>query len=422
MTAVGTDGKSQGKTRSQFASISTTTTAAAVSAAAAIANAVSASGSGGGGDSKSTRPVVAPKLYSKEWKIECADPAVAETLTKSLPQFECVICQEIPWQPQACVSCGKAFCLACIQQWKKTKSVCPACNKRPLKLKTLLEDAVTSLTWNGLKIRCPGYASSGCIWTGDYSTAWTHVEKFCEFHTVTCPYCLVKRCRAEQRTHEQECDEKPIMCSCGKGPYGKTQMGNHIRTVCPTMIRWCEACMTFKGARAALLAHQLVCPEISCKCVVNGCDVYMKRKDAHLHDENTSLAIALRHLKLAREQLEQAKAPIALDDVDAKTLYITEKIGKKRKAKAPVRVSSSDDEDDGKLTQADRDFVVDDDEIDLGEDEESDEDELPCTTEPECPYGGFYLVNKPYGKRCVRCNMRRKAQREVEDKISKSRH
>jgi hypothetical protein len=174
----------------------------------------------------------------------------------------------------------------------------------------------------------------------------------------------------------------------------------------------CEAkgC-SWTGVRQEWSDHGAACPKIHVNCSIETCSFLGMREalsNHMMHDalHHVSLLQTLviqlrREADSTRRRSESKSTASGSAAGDPASSTVSAAAGSKRKrrhttgtAASAVVVDDDDDEDDDWTEdQADH----------------SDEDEdVPCTTFPECPFDGTYKKSKPYGKRCLKCNTTRK--------------
>ena len=103
--------------------------------------------------------------YNKEVYVFCSKP-------QSL--LYCQICHDLLVNPQETTCCGKAFCLNCLEKWKKGshRPSCPVCRCSGLEYNV---SRTTQRMIKSLTVYCR-FKSIGCQWTGELCDHESHVK------------------------------------------------------------------------------------------------------------------------------------------------------------------------------------------------------------------------------------------------------
>ena len=129
----------------------------------------------------------------------------------------CSICLNVPFSPVECNKCSAVFCARCVENWKKTKNVCPVCKKINIIVKNAVH--VTDLL-EIFKIKCP---NKGCTKLLNYSDFKNHLKN-CDYKRYKCTNdnCHFVATLDKIRKHVSQCDYLKIKCKkCGKDIYKK---------------------------------------------------------------------------------------------------------------------------------------------------------------------------------------------------------
>jgi hypothetical protein len=257
----------------------------------------------GGGDTPgdgADRPAGVPAdesvVRERDWKLELADEGSA-ALCKQTELFSCQFCFELPWKPVWCTQCGALSCQACERQWDKA---CPSCKcaKRPQLIAETNKIAYHLLS--KLRVKCPAFASAGCLWAGFMTDVDEHLDLRCPFAPTTCDWCNSRRARHFERAHADRCPDRPVACEYCHELVAAKEMAGHVVN-CDLAPKRCAARCGWVGPPGERRLHEQKCELIWIECHISGCGFAASRKNMAVH----AVEAAADHLRL---QLERRKA------------------------------------------------------------------------------------------------------------------
>jgi hypothetical protein len=307
-----------------------------------------------------------------------AEAATAESRRfAETADFMCLICHEIAWDATACSECSKLFCSSCINHWidmQEIEANCPGCRASGLFLGVRTGGATLAPVkklLNKIQLKCP----RNCPWVGDYWDAHSHSQFKCPEIPVTCEDCSTVSTRGKIEQHRENCPNKPVSCHlCSSGKFKPDELAEHQLKTCTHVIVNCEACK-WSGIRLEEQDHKQTCLEIVITCDIEGCTDKFKRSDKSTHDKEN----AQKHVQILRELVKHLKNTRKRFST-SETLF------------DPIDVEGTL-EDNNKPYNHNLDRK---------------HREMPCTTQPKCPYNGTYDLDRPFGQRCIACNRARK--------------
>ncbi len=174
--------------------------------------------------------------------------------------FNCILCLDLPREPNQFACCGKPVCVKCLNDYKSSRRdmVCPHCrttNIPPfLKLDKVLERQILDLSaqcvfkcgWNGIlkghydhletqclfaKIKC-----SKCSTVTQLKDYKTHVEHTCLYKC--CTFCMTDLTDYELITHN--CTKRIVNCPLGCGQNMQRWFVDvHVSSDCPKEKKRC---------------------------------------------------------------------------------------------------------------------------------------------------------------------------------------
>ena len=148
-----------------------------------------------------------------------------------------------------------------------------------------------------------------------------------------------------------------------KAPFHQIpEMDRHRSSLCPETVTTCDDC-SWQGKRPQKPDHVKACPEIKLTCDIPGCGASVKRRDMEDHLNQS----ARKHVELLLQRTTDEKHSL------------------RRRRPQPDSVSVSSPPPFPGWQK--------------------------CSTEPECPYSGWFDPDNPFGQRCVRCNRERKSRK-----------
>ena len=139
--------------------------------------------------------------------------------------IKCSICLELLNKPFECRSCGSLFCEDCIQNWLKTKNICPLKCKEFNIAKAGIN---TKKLLNLVKLKCNNFPD--CNFIANYWDIFEHEPK-CEYQKLYCPNegCKYFGKFSDLKLHLlNECPLSNLECGFCKAKIHRCDFSNHI--------------------------------------------------------------------------------------------------------------------------------------------------------------------------------------------------
>lgn len=234
----------------------------------------------------------------------------------------CAICHS-PFVRPLRLPCQHVFCQACFLDVRNSHpqgESCPTCREkvRPERMSSIPK--IVELILDDLIVKCP-FSDNGCTEQMSRCLAQDHVDKYCEYIQVKCPY---DNCGEEiQRRHlnDERCHHKLILCVTCDRSYKEIDFSSHCATHDDERIVPCPSCATTVLGRD-LQSHESSCPEaaVSCVAATYGCDHICKR--ASIDDHNTTCPLAKLSPFLALQSSRLAQQELALKNLRHKNALL----------------------------------------------------------------------------------------------------
>ena len=201
--------------------------------------------------------------------------------------LECIICTELPEEPQLTKCCVKTMCQKCIQKCKDKKQNCPNCRKNGFQYS---EDLRAKQRIHTLMTHCP---NDRCNWKGFLKDVNRHLAT-CQWQMVCCDQCKeTKVLKAHLESHKvEECQYRRVAC-----PMCKAKREYNIFKIIKLNI----FASLKNGAHGFFTYHEIItnhykeCREWPCRCP-NRCDSQLcltnQTLEAHLSNDCPEQAIA----------------------------------------------------------------------------------------------------------------------------------
>jgi TNF receptor-associated factor 4 len=242
----------------------------------------------------------------------------------------CLICLCVARDPQQISCCGKVLCKGCLEEHKKSSTVCPQCRKyinsfadkrsRHHLEKYCMVHAHNYHNTTGerhilsLKAGCDN-RSNGCEWAGELRSLNEHLAS-CNFTLLPCPNkChngdkVVQLLRKDVQRHiKEECPRRQYECPhCQEAGEYWERTTKHLE-MCPMLEAPCPKLgCKIRVAQCNLLKHRKEClfEKLPCKYMTIGCNTEVLRKDMAEHEGDTQ-----QHLQLAIDRIREQESMLA---------------------------------------------------------------------------------------------------------------
>ncbi len=133
-----------------------------------------------------------------------------------------------------------------------------------------------------VEIFCIRHHRAGCDWKGEYTSAWEHVTRYCQYTRVPCRYCQLHMQVTYTHTirlllmSASVCPDAALLCdACGTllsvymsmcmCPIQRRLLSTHETSECAFRTMTCEHC-TETHAYNQHTEHQLTCPAAPVTC------------------------------------------------------------------------------------------------------------------------------------------------------------
>ena len=223
------------------------------------------------------------------------------------PNLMCPICH-CPFVSPVQLICKHVFCQRCVDQAMRYQDEgsgrCPACRA------TINSTSITPLPkilnqiLDNVLVRCP-LRSQGCREEMPRARLQNHLEKYCLFYEVRCPYeeCCAKVQRKD--AEEGRCLHSFVECEDCKSSMMRKDLQHHCASKCNVRKAVCPYCEN-QTPVCDLDAHIEGCPYLILPCTAAsyGCDFKDSRKELDDHLKGCSLAKLVPFLKSQNDRLE----------------------------------------------------------------------------------------------------------------------
>ena len=236
--------------------------------------------------------------------------------------LKCAICHN-PYVRPVRLPCQHVFCTSCFLDARNSQvrqESCPTCRERVLPGQLYSLPKIVELILDDLIVKCP-LSGNGCTKQMSRCLVQDHVDKYCEYMQVTCPY---NSCGEKiQRIHlkQQRCLHKLIRCvTCGQS-YKEIDSVTHCATHDDERIVICPGCLT-TVLGSDLRSHESSCPKVAVSCIAAtyGCDYMGKRISINQHNATCPLAKLVPFLAQQSSRLDQQE--LALQTLRRKNAWL----------------------------------------------------------------------------------------------------
>lgn len=219
----------------------------------------------------------------------------------------CAICHS-PFVRPLRLSCQHVFCSSCFVDARHShehRESCPTCRERVLPGQLYTLPKIVELILDDLIVICP-FSDSGCTKQMSRCLIQDHVDKYCEYVQVSCPYDNCGEKIQRRHINQQRCLHKLMHCvTCDKS-YKEIDLRSHCATHDDERIVLCPGCAT-TVLGSDLQSHESTCPKVSVPCIAAtyGCDFMGKRASINQHNAACPLAKLVPFLAQQFSRLDQ---------------------------------------------------------------------------------------------------------------------
>ncbi len=240
------------------------------------------------------------------------DLASLEYVEPCNQNLTCAICRSPLVRPLK-LPCEHVFCRACYLDTRFSQPQedrCPTCRRRtrarfiepvPRIVDQILEDLV---------VKCP-FSNDGCTEEVARGMVQDHVDKYCEYVRISCPY---ENCHQEMQRKFltiQRCLHHPVQCDkCGQA-YPEISVSSHACLHDKEREMSCPDCAaTFLGRD--LKSHESSCPQANVPCIAasHGCDHISNRASIDQHHAICPLAKLAPFIALLSSRVEEQETAL----------------------------------------------------------------------------------------------------------------
>lgn len=234
----------------------------------------------------------------------------------------CAICRS-PYVKPLRLACQHVFCSSCFLDARNARGQresCPTCRERVYPGELYALPKVFHLMLDDLIVKCP-FNDSGCTKEVSRCMIQDHVDKYCEYVQVCCPY---DNCGEEiQRRHlkPRRCLHKLIHCVKCDQLCKEIDFSSHCATHDDERIVSCSGCATtILGSDLQL--HESTCPKVAVPCIAAtyGCDFVGKRASIDQHNATCAIAKLVPFLAQQNSRLDQQE--LALQNLHRKNTLL----------------------------------------------------------------------------------------------------
>lgn len=210
-----------------------------------------------------------------------------------LEHFICPIGKQILEDPVKILcynsNCGShSYCRACIVTWllNDERRRCPICKTElEFDIDKLPKDYITYNCINEFDVKCKNFHDN-CQWKGKLKEMENHLKK-CDFEEINCINrgCSERFLRSNLGLHLDQCPHYLIKCELCNENVKRVNVENHNISECQMKLVNCEYCQNIL-LRKDLDDHwKKDCLEYPIVCKNSDCQVSIKRKCQHVHDD-----------------------------------------------------------------------------------------------------------------------------------------
>lgn len=219
----------------------------------------------------------------------------------------CAICRS-PYVKPLRLACQHVFCSSCFLDARNSRvqrESCPTCRERvfPGDLSTLPK--IVHMMLDDLIVKCP-FNDSGCTKQVSRCLIQDHVDKYCEYVQVSCPYDDCGEKVQRRHLNQQRCLHKLIHCvQCGQS-CKEIDLISHCAAHDDERVVSCSGCVT-TVLGSDLQAHESTCPKVTVPCIAAtyGCDFMGKCASIDQHNATCALAKLVPFLAQQNSRLDQ---------------------------------------------------------------------------------------------------------------------
>ncbi|XP_062500924.1 TNF receptor-associated factor 3-like isoform X2 [Corticium candelabrum] len=226
-------------------------------------------------------------------------------VTKVPGNLHCALCRTVLDKPVQ-ASCGDRFHQPCFKSLFREceNPICPTC-KEKLDKRISYRDVFADKELMELEVFCC-MKPAGCDWSGEHRLLQKHIDT-CSYTLVACsnPGCLAEVTKSELQQHvDIFCDFRFVNCPYCNETMTAKELTDHISSclkapvICPNE---CEDGKTMN--RENLASHMEICPKKVVTCNIVGCNFKGQQHELNAHAE-ASLPLHLSCLGDCMKQLQ----------------------------------------------------------------------------------------------------------------------
>ena len=203
-------------------------------------------------------------------------------------------------------SCGHSYCRACLEDYLKQSTACPACQKPIDKPKMLPSQNLNQIV-NFLEIKCKNH-ESGCGWNKSIMKLDKHL-KDCEFEKIECEFCNAEQMRKDLDAHLKKCPMRVTNCLMCLKQMNIEELEKH-GDLCPEKVIGCSGGCSEKVKRKHMGFHvEHVCALVTIDCPFKefGCEFHGLVEDVVGHTEDKRVGLYHKRLEIASRIQHQGK-------------------------------------------------------------------------------------------------------------------
>ena len=234
----------------------------------------------------------------------------------------CAICHN-PYVKPLRLPCQHVFCSACFLDARNSHAhgeFCPTCRERVSPGQLGSVPKIVELILDDLIVKCP-FSDAGCTEQMSRCLVQDHVDKYCGYTQVTCPYDKCGEKIQRRYLNEQRCLHKLIPCATCDQSYMEIDSSSHRVTHDDERIVLCPSCAT-TVLGCDLRSHENSCPKAPMPCIAAtyGCNYMGKRASIDRHTATCPLVKLAPFLTLQSSRLAQQE--LALKNLRAKNALL----------------------------------------------------------------------------------------------------
>lgn len=202
--------------------------------------------------------------------------------------------------------CGHSYCRACLEDYLKQSTACPACQKPIDKPKMLPSQNLNQIV-NFLEIKCKNH-ESGCGWNKSIMKLDKHLTE-CEFEKIECEFCNAEEIRKDFEAHLKKCPMRVTNCLMCLKQMNIEELEKH-GDQCPEKVIGCSGGCSEKVKRKHMGFHvEHVCALVTIDCPFKefGCKFHGLVEDVVSHSEDKRVGLYHQKLEIASQIQHQGK-------------------------------------------------------------------------------------------------------------------